>query len=182
VLLSFLLTKNKTTAMLYMSYTFGTVLAFEYLTTLLNLTSANSPMSFPSFYPVFPLLVDGVATSPYFIPLILKSEFLRTNLEWASFLSVDLRLEAVNDIWFDFANLVLLTVYFFSFGNPVNTQNLKVSLSKTPEIEDSLKKYSKMQMKKKLQSINGLSTDDIHWGKKTNDSFDSLDAADSNNS
>jgi hypothetical protein len=80
--------------MLYMSYTFGTVLAIEYLTTLLNLTTANSPMSFPSFYPIFPEIVDGVATSPYFIPLILKSEFLRTNLEWTSFFTIDLKTEA----------------------------------------------------------------------------------------
>lgn len=182
ILLMFLLVKNKTTAMLYMSYTFGTVLAFEYLLTLFNLSSANSPMIFPENYPIFPPIVNGTATSPFMIPIFLNSQSLTNNLEWAAFFSIDFNRGAVNDIWFDFANLVILTIYFFSFGNPVNTQGLKVSLSKTSEIEESLKKYSKIQMKKKVLLLGGHDTTDIHWGKKTNDSFDSLDAADPNNS
>jgi hypothetical protein len=72
------------------------------------------------------------------IPLFTGSEFLRNNLKWTNFFSIDLERSQVNDIWFDWANLALMTVYFFNFGNPINAQNLKVSFSKTPEVEEML--------------------------------------------
>ena len=27
----------------------------------------------------------------------------------------------INDIWYDFANLALLTIYFFNTGNPIDS-------------------------------------------------------------
>ena len=62
LLLKFLTISNKTTGMLYMSYTFGTVMALEYISTLLNLTSISSPMNFPFVFSQYPKIVDGVAT------------------------------------------------------------------------------------------------------------------------
>lgn len=50
LLLMFLLIKNKTTGMLYMSYTFGITLAIEYILSLTNMTSLNNPMKFPAPY------------------------------------------------------------------------------------------------------------------------------------
>lgn len=50
LLLTFLLIKNKTTGMLYMSYTFGITLALEYILSLTNLTSLNNPQPFPRPY------------------------------------------------------------------------------------------------------------------------------------
>jgi hypothetical protein len=62
LLLKFLTISNKTTGMLYMSYTFGTVMALEYISTLFNLTSISSPMTFPYVFRQYPKIVDGVAT------------------------------------------------------------------------------------------------------------------------
>lgn len=55
----------------------------------------------------------------------------------------------MNDIWFDFANLVILTIYFFNYGNPINANNIKVSFSQTRQLEDSLQEYARMQIRKK---------------------------------
>lgn len=119
LLLTFLLIKNKTTGMLYMSYTFGIILATEYIISLTNLTSLNNPMPFPAPYnegypsKEFP---EGQFVFPWF----LKVEFLRNNLHWTNFFSIDIQSAQVNDVWFDFANLVILTIYFFNYGNPIN--------------------------------------------------------------
>lgn len=75
--------------MLYMSYTFGIILALEYICTLTNLTSLNSPMKFPDPYNTgypskeFP---EGIFIFPWF----LKIDFLRDNLAWAHFFSIDI--------------------------------------------------------------------------------------------
>jgi hypothetical protein len=89
LLLTFLLIKNKTTGMLYMSYVFGITLALEYLVTLTNLNSVNSPMTFPSPYS------DGYPSKEFpegafVFPWFLKIGFLRENLSWAHFFSIDI--------------------------------------------------------------------------------------------
>ena len=33
------------------------------------------------------------------------------------FFGIDVQLFKVNDVWFDFVNLLLMTIYFFMFGN-----------------------------------------------------------------
>lgn len=71
------------------------------------------------------------------------------------FFSIDVESYQVNDIWFDFANLALLTVYFFNFGNPINANSVKVSFSQTKNLEDALNDYSKIQMKKKFNIKRG---------------------------
>lgn len=55
----------------------------------------------------------------------------------------------MNDIWFDFANLVILTIYFFNYGNQINANSIKVSFSQTKSLEDALDEYSRMQIMKK---------------------------------
>ena len=55
----FLLIKNKTTGMLYMSYAFGVTLVFEYMLSLINLTTVNSPMKFPFPYENYPCDTDS---------------------------------------------------------------------------------------------------------------------------
>lgn len=128
LLLTFLLIKNKTTGMLYMSYTFGFTLAVEYLLTLTNLNSWNSPSPFPDPYDEgYPS--KDIPEGEFIFPWFLKVEFLRDNLEWAHFFSIDIEPTQVNDIWFDFANLCILTIYFFNYGNEINSRNIKVSFS-----------------------------------------------------
>lgn len=61
LLLMFLLIKNKTTGMLYMSYAFGATLVFEYFLSLINLTTVNSPMKFPYPYENYPCDTDRSA-------------------------------------------------------------------------------------------------------------------------
>lgn len=79
----------------------------------------------------------------------MKFDLLRNNLEWTIFFGLDIEKGAIVDILFDFANLVLLTVYFFNFGNPINSRNIKVSFSKTSSLEKSLNEYGHSMMKKK---------------------------------
>lgn len=74
----------------------------------------------------------------------MKVDFFRENLHWAHFFSIDIYTTQVNDIWFDFANLVILTIYFFSYGNPINARNIKVSFSQTRSLEQSLYEYSRI--------------------------------------
>jgi len=55
----------------------------------------------------------------------------------------------INDIWFDFANIMLLTIYFFSYGNPINSKNINVSFSQTKSLEKTLLEYTKMKQRQK---------------------------------
>jgi len=48
-----------------------------------------------------------------------KNTFMNDNLSMAMYLGVDLFAFQLNDIWFDFINLALISIYFFSFGNPI---------------------------------------------------------------
>lgn len=55
----------------------------------------------------------------------------------------------INNIWYDFANLLLMTFYFFYFGNPINSKQIKCSFSMTKSLEVALDKYSDYKIKKK---------------------------------
>mmetsp|Transcript_21762 Transcript_21762/g.16105 ORF Transcript_21762/g.16105 Transcript_21762/m.16105 type:complete len:87 (+) Transcript_21762:405-665(+) len=46
--------------------------------------------------------------------------------------------------------MMLLTVYFFSYGNPINSKNIKVSFSSTKSLEKALLEYTKMKQKDKF--------------------------------
>ncbi len=139
------------------------VLAFsmsiEYFLTLVNLTSQNSPMTFPHPYQYYPCSVktdennrldcDKVYTSGYAMPLFINIPLLKDNLPWAMYLGIDILRFQLNDIWFDYANLALMTVYFFKFGNPLfSYSDIKVSFSKTRSLEKKLREYTKMQDEK----------------------------------
>ncbi len=80
----------------------------------------------------------------FYMPWFFKFDLLKNNLEWDLFFSIDIDVWQVNDIWFDFFNLALLTIYFFNFGNPINANNLKVSFSQTMRLEKTLVEYSKI--------------------------------------
>jgi hypothetical protein len=48
----------------------------------------------------------------------------------------------INDIWYDFMNMVLLTVYFFNYGNPINSKGIRVRFSMTSNAEKDLSEYA----------------------------------------
>lgn len=63
-------------------------------------------------------------------------------------------------MWFDFANLLLLSLYFFKFGNQSKVlSQSKVSFSKTSRLEKILKLYSAQQKKKKDSLVGRLVAD-----------------------
>ena len=80
------------------------------------------------------------------MPLFINSEKLRTNLPLTMYLGIDLLKFQLNDIWFDFANLALITIYFFLYGNPLyHNSKEKISFSKTRSLEKKLSEYAKIQ-------------------------------------
>ena len=63
-------------------------------------------------------------------------------------------------MWFDFANLLLLSLYFFKFGNQSKVlSQSKVSFSKTSRLEKILKLYSTYQKNKKDELVSRLLAD-----------------------
>lgn len=133
-----------------MTYVFSLTLALEYLLMLTNITSYNSPMEFPSYYNPYPAITYK-DEDLYVIPWFLQVPFLKENLNWTVFFAINLEHDSINTIWFDFFNLVLLTIYFFNFGNPINAKNIKVSFSKTISLEKKLYEYSKLVLEKKAR-------------------------------
>lgn len=123
----FLKIENKTKGMLYMTYIIGVSLALEYILMLTNLTSLNSPMPFPFHFSPYPSAMHS--TDLYSIPWFLKSDFLKNNLDWTIYLGINIEYASINDIWFDFMNLIVMTIYFFNYGNPINSKDIKVSFS-----------------------------------------------------
>lgn len=64
-------------------------------------------------------------------------------------------------MWFDFTNLILLTLYFFMFGNQSQIlSKSKVSFSKTSRLEKILKVYSTIQRDNKVALVSRLKNDD----------------------
>lgn len=85
----FLLIKDKTRGMLYMSYTFGFTLATEYILSLTNMTSLNNPMKFPAPYDEgYPS--KEIPEGQFIFPWFLKVPFFSENLQWAHFFSIDI--------------------------------------------------------------------------------------------
>ena len=146
---------KKATGMRYIIFAVSANVVFEYMLTLTNMTNANSPMEFPSQYTLTPCKLDATLPtqiscpedggSEFLFPLFMKSAFLRENLDWALFLGIDVQFFKVNDMWFDIANILLCTLYFFKFGNQSKIlANSKVSLSKTSRLEKKLRDYTKL--------------------------------------
>ena len=42
-----------------------------------------------------------------------------------------------------------MTIYFFWYGNPINSNSVKVSFSSTKSLEYALNEYAKIQIKRK---------------------------------
>ena len=141
ILLIFLKIKNKTTGMLIMSYTFAFTLAIQYLMLLTNLTSQNNPYGFPKEWNPYPS--EEYPQGYFIIPWYLKVPFLANYPTINHFLGLDPEHSNINDIWYDFANMVLLTVYFFNFGNPIQALNIRVSFSASKNMEKALHQYGK---------------------------------------
>ena len=129
--------------MVIMAYTFGFTLATEYFLLLTNLNSVNSPMEFPTDLAPYPVKNEELFLFPWFF----KIDFLKNNLNWTVFFGIDIDGTGIKTIWFDFCNLVLLTIYFFNYGNPINAKDIKVSFSKTRSLEDDLDHYSRLILK-----------------------------------
>ena len=111
--------------MRFILYSVAANFVIEYLLTLTNLSVANSPMRFPSPYEHYPCTYDGTKMNcptsadqqEYPFPWFMRFDFLRENLDWALFFSIDVQFFKINDMWFDFTNLLLMTIYFYQFGN-----------------------------------------------------------------
>ncbi len=121
----------------------------EYSLLLVNITAMNSPMSFPSPYEYYPCATQNkqgiekqadcsMINSNFTMP-IFKNTFLNENLPMAMYLGIDIFDFQLNDVWFDFINMALISVYFFSFGNPIYNQKTKISFSKTSDLEKKLR-------------------------------------------
>lgn len=120
---------NKVRGILHISRAIGITLLVEYTLVLFNITAMNSPMTFPSPYEFYPCATQNKAGSEiqadcskinqnFTMPLY-KNTFMNDNLSMAMYLGIDLFAFQLNDIWFDFINLALISIYFFSFGNPI---------------------------------------------------------------
>lgn len=148
----YLLVEDKQKGILNLAKIIGFSMIFEYFMTLMNITTLNSPMQFPAPYQNYPCLPPNegssapdcskIYNSGYAMPLFINT-FLKNNLPWAMYLGIDVLRFQLNSIWFDVLNLSLITIYFYSFGNPLyNIANMKISFSKTSEIEKKLRLYS----------------------------------------
>jgi hypothetical protein len=150
LLLTMILIKKKSTAMRYILYAICANMIFEYGMTLSNLNFANSPMQFPAQYKYYPCKLEGAALNcaveyqSYFFPWYRRFESLRLNLDWAMFLSIAVQHYKIQDLWFDFANLLLMSLYFFKFGNQSKILQSKISFSKTRTLEKELRHYTKL--------------------------------------
>jgi hypothetical protein len=112
LLLMFLLMKNKTKGMLYMSWAFGFTIITEYILSLTNLTTVNSPQNFPRPFDSYPCNVavpqpdwdeytkanhkykiadcSNLPEYNFPFPWFLQVDFLYNNLNWAIFFSIDI--------------------------------------------------------------------------------------------
>lgn len=83
------------------------------------------------------------------------------------FLGIDVQLYKANDIWFDVVNLLLLTLYFFKFGNQsAILRESKVSFSKTSRLEKILKEYTRMQQENKDALVERVINENADQNKK----------------
>lgn len=84
------------------------------------------------------------------------------------FFSIDVQHYKIHDMWFDFANLILMSLYFFKFGNQSKVLQSKVSFSKTSRLEKLLREYTRYQREHK-EALVGKLTADSAQGEKSKD-------------
>lgn len=150
--------KNKTTGIIILVYILGFFLIGQYFLTLSNLTSANSPMRFPVMYVPYPSKEEPLGHFAF--PWFLKNEFLRENLDWSYFFALGFEQGMINNIWFDYFNLVVATIYFYHYRNPIFSKEKKVSFKKTPALKKALNRYAKLYEKKARQEDGQIIEDD----------------------
>ena len=151
ILLVYLLVKNKTTGIQIMTISLGVILVLQYIALLFNLTSSTSPYEFPPQFNPYPKIGSPYPFGEYLVPVFLKNKFLREHANWMHFFSLDIQRSNLNKIWFDFVNLALMTMYFFWYGNPINSNDIKVSFSSTKRLEHALNEYAKIQIERKAR-------------------------------
>jgi hypothetical protein len=133
LLLCMILRSNKQEGMRFTLICLVASVGLSYLVTLTNLTSANSPMTFPRSYLTFPCeKLPECPLTTFTFPLFMHSELLRNQLDLVLYLGINVQSFKVNDMWFDLANILLITVYFYKFGSQSRIMNnVKVSFSKS---------------------------------------------------
>lgn len=181
LLLAMIMVRKKSTPMRYFVNAIAITMVLKYILVLTNLTFANTPMGFPSGFEYYPCQTltanpdapkeqqvteidcpdhESMDAQKYLFPWYIRHDFLRDNLTWTLFFGIDLQMYKVNDMWFDFANLLLLSLYFFKFGNQSKVlSQSKVSFSKTSRLEKILKLYANFQKSKKDALMDRLLAD-----------------------
>lgn len=79
MLIFYIRTTRKTFSMLIILVVIGLSIIYQYFVTLFNMTARNSPMGLPFVY-------DNSA----FFPIILRSEFFLTHLDWAYYIGISI--------------------------------------------------------------------------------------------
>lgn len=81
------------------------------------------------------------------------------------FYSIAVQHYKLRDVWFDFMNLLLMSIYFFKFGNQSKVLQSKISFSKTSRLEKLLRRYTAIQIEKKEKMIGKLTSSSSENGE-----------------
>ncbi len=111
-------------------------ITIQYALALSNLSDKSSPQPFPPPYEGYPM--PGQTRFP--IPWYDSSENLG---RWTSWLAIGVNIAKTRGVWFDFFNLVLLSIYFTQFCDPLYNQEeeLDISWSDSPKMVDVFSRY-----------------------------------------
>ena len=148
ILLAFLKMEDKARAMMLMTVTIGVALLVQYLMVLTNLTSFNTPSKFPLPFKTYPSSGSSNANN-FAIPWFLHLPKLRNNLSVTYFLGIDIDGSILRNMFFDFFIFYMLTLYFFTYGNPTISSSCKISFMQTKSLEDDLNDYYTMKTHRK---------------------------------
>lgn len=99
--------------------------ALQYLLYTLNLTSTSSPAPFPEGFEMFPKNEDPNDLSiKYPFPVFFKFEVFRENMNICYLLGIGVDKDQLENLIIDFVNLALITVYIYTFQNPVLRESM----------------------------------------------------------
>lgn len=119
-IMQYFIFSGKAKSMLFNLFFLGLSMTLCYIMAVLNLNRRNSPREFPI------LDYSDYLNGEFIIPIFQYIPFLKENLSWAYFFAMGIdSFSSSYSLGIDFINLVVVTLYFLIFRNPVLRNTIK---------------------------------------------------------
>jgi len=139
-------TNLKTSLLVRVNIYMAIIFALQYFFYTLNLTASSSPAPFPIGFDRYPMNEDMPSNwdIKYSIPWFFHYPVFRNNLNFCYLIGIGVDKDQLENLIIDFVNLCMITIYIFTYRNPVLRKSMKKVFWQFPT-SDNIEQWNRLE-------------------------------------